>query len=95
MVRRIPSAKMPSERFAYDAGRYGGSWDGSASPQGSPQNSGQRRKQPSDGLPGVQVSTEERNEILRAVQEGDDSNEEKTWSRRFVENTLSKVNLLN
>ena len=133
VVRRIPSAKMPSTRFAY-SDRYnysgtgtsssgrgietvgsGGSGAGAlaaaaASDGGdsavvvNPRSLQAHSRQASVGLlgyttrdgiatpRGIQVTSEEREAILRAIRgEDNDDHIEKTFSRLLVENILSKV----
>ena len=130
VVRRIPSAKMPSTRFAYsDRYNYSGTGTTSSSGRGietvgsggsgvagvasdggdsavvvNPRSLAAHSRQASVGLlgyttrdgiaapRGVQVSSEEREAILRAIRgEDDDDHIEKTFSRLLVENLLSKV----
>ena len=98
MVQRIPSAKHPSTRFANnwqnrytDAVPPGGQEQPGIPPAIPPPSTPTVNRQPSGGLDGVQVSTEERGAILQAIQQGDEDNAAKTYSRRFFENVLSKV----
>ena len=77
--KRIPSAKMPSQSGLFHSNRMLSS-SGVSSKRGGTKG----------GLAGVRVSGAEADAILMELAEKDED-AQKTWSRVFFENVLSKV----
>ena len=76
--KRIPSAKMPSQSGLFHSNRM-------LSSSGVSSKTGTK-----GGLAGVRVSGAEADAILMELAEKDED-AQKTWSRMFFENVLSKV----